>query len=350
MKSRHTWPALTAASLTAVVLASAPAHAVGGGGTAGEVDERTLASTAHSQIQVSYVKGGDGKGKKGNLAPIDPNWKPPACWYEPLFTPEQLKAFVKKTDGEGMVGIHQGWYGRSLWENHYAKGKDEPNIDAENTIAKGYDNYNIGKKGYFWRSVAPDDTDPRSSACDKVMFWQDQGEIPDVPHTPTPKTLAEYAYDKVEIPETEIELKPQAKSTVNLPTWVWLDKGTFKDVQVRAELPKTGIWAETTATPKSLHLEPGTEDSETFPASGECEINEDGSIGTPYTKGKSKQDPPCGISYLRATDGKPYQLKASITWEISWEGSDNDGKHMLPEGTFETTRDMEVQEVQSINR
>jgi hypothetical protein len=117
------------------------------------------------------------------------------------------------------------------------------------------------------------------------MFWQDAGEIPDVPNAPTPGTLADYAYNKVKVPETEVQLKPAARSTVNLPTSVWLDKGAFEEVKVRAELPGKGLWAETTAKPIALHLEPGTKDAETFPASGDCEINEDGSIGTPYTKG-----------------------------------------------------------------
>ncbi|MGW6026427.1 hypothetical protein [Streptomyces sp. NPDC055099] len=353
------WLAAGAAVLVVGATGTAYADDLPGGTTqppatekpSGNADNGTL-SAGVSSIQLSYPKGGGSGGEKGNLAPIDPNWEPPACWYEPAFTSAELKKFVD-TDGGGDVGIHESWWGKGLWTDHYRDGKPADNFDMnepKNSVADGYEDYNEGKKGRFWRGVAPDDTDPKSWDCGRIMFWVDAGEIPDDPHAPTPKMLAEYAYDKVKVPDTEVELKPEAKSTVNLPTWVWLDKGTFKEVSVRAELPNTPLWAETTATPKSLHLEPGTADAETFPASGECEINEDGSIGTPYTKGKSKQDPPCGINYLRATDGKPYELKASITWEISWEGSDNDGKHMLPEGTFETTQDMDVQEIQSINR
>ncbi|MEU6768991.1 hypothetical protein ABZ916_41560 [Streptomyces sp. NPDC046853] len=322
-----------------------PAPVEGGADNNGNLSAKT------SQIKIKYVSGGGGNGKKGNLAPIDPNWEPPACWYEPAFTPAQLKDFAEN-DGGGDVGIHQSWFGNGLWTDHYRDGKPEDNFDLhspKNSVAEGYKDYNEGKKGYFWRGVAPDPSDPKSWDCGRIMFWVDAGEIPDDPNAPTPKMLAEYAYDKVKVPDTKVELKPEAKSTVNLPTWAWLDKGTFKDVKVRAELPNTPLWAETTAKPKSLHLEPGTDDAETFPASGECKINEDGSIGTPYAKGKSKQDPPCGIKYLRATDGKPYQLKASITWEISWEGTGGAGDTM-PDGTFETTQDMDVQEVQSINR
>ncbi|MFD5025794.1 hypothetical protein [Streptomyces sp. NPDC058373] len=42
------------------------------------------------------------------------------------------------------------------------------------------------------------------------------------------------------MPETSVELKPAARSTVNLATWVWLDKATFTEVKVRAELAAAG--------------------------------------------------------------------------------------------------------------
>ncbi|WP_405924333.1 hypothetical protein [Streptomyces sp. NBC_00035] len=344
---------LVAPLVLAIALTPSPALALGTPGHEGEAggganDKTLYASATHSRIKVTYVKG-SGSGKKGNLGSVDPNWEPPACWYEPVFTPERLRTFVDESDGNGDVGIHQSWFGKGLWTDHYQHGKAETNMDEKVTSAPGYENYNIGKDGYFWRSVAPDDTDPRSWDCGLIMFWQDAGQIPKVPNAPTAETLAEYAYDKVEVPDTEIELKPAAKSTVNLPTWVWLDQGTFQEVKVRAELPNTGLWAETTAKPVALHLNPGTDDATTYPASGDCEINDDGSIGTPYTAGDAGKTPPCGLTYLRATNGKPYQLKASITWQITWEGTGGTGGD-LPNGTFETTQDMNVQEIQSVNR
>ncbi|MFC9504953.1 hypothetical protein [Streptomyces sp. NPDC057002] len=328
-----------------------PGEAKPANGPQGGADDQGGLSASVSNIQLSYPSGGGGGGKKGNLGTVDPNWKPPACWYEPALSPEQLKRFVD-TDSGGDVGIHESWWGKGLWTDHYRDGKPAENFDMhspKNSTAEGYKNYNLGKDGYFWRGVAPDPMASDSWDCGRIMFWVDAGEVPDDPNSPTPKTLAEYAYNKVEVPDTKVELKPEGKSTVNLPTWVWLDKGTFKDVKVRAELPNTDLWAETTAKPVALHLEPGTDDAEVYPASGDCQINDDGSIGTPYTKGNADKTPPCGIRYLRATNGTPYQLSASITWQISWEGSDG-SRGDLPDGTFETTQDMNVQEIQSINR
>ncbi|EFL34124.1 secreted protein [Streptomyces viridochromogenes DSM 40736] len=311
----------------------------------GNANDREV-SAAVSRIKVTQESGPTG-GKQGTLSSTDVNWEPPPCWYEPVMTPEQLKKFSETGDALGHVSPHASWGGKKLWTDHYRDGKDAYNYEDESMVTrKGYKDYNLGKDGYFWRGVARDQD---SYDCERVMFWQDAGEIPDVPNAPTAETLADYAYNKVKVPDTKVELKPEAKSTVNLPTWVWLDKGTFKDVKVRAELPNTNLWAETTAKPVALHLQPGTEDAEVFPASGDCEINDDGSIGTPYTKGSANETPPCGIRYLRATDGTPYHLSASITWQITWEGSGGTGGD-LPDGTFETTQDMNVQEIQSINR
>ncbi|MFG3319921.1 hypothetical protein ACGF3J_17955 [Streptomyces sp. NPDC048171] len=332
---------------------SPPAEESPGGDRQGST---LLASVSQSRIQVTYPDGRTGSGSMEDLTSVDPNWEPPVCWYEPVFSPEQLKSAVtnlKKNGGLGAVNAHEFWTS-GIFVDHYEEGEEQDNFDvnsSKNTMAKGYKDYNTGKDGMFWRSVVRKghEQDTKAWDCGRVMFWQDAGTIPDDEHAPDPETLAAYAYDQIDVPKTEVELKPQTKSTVNLPTWVWLDKGTFKDVKVRAELPNTGLWAETTAKPVALHLEPGTADAETFPASGDCEINADGSIGMPYAKGKADETPPCGIRYLRASNGEPYQLKASITWEISWEGTGG-ATGDLPDGTFETTQDMNVQEIQSINR
>ncbi|MFJ6084320.1 hypothetical protein ACIQI8_23245 [Streptomyces sp. NPDC092369] len=349
MNLGHRAVPVVATSLVVALLGSTPADAFGGSDTRGEAEGNQISASAkHSRIRVTQVSGPTG-GKQGSLSSTDVNWKPPPCWYEPVFSPEQLKTF-SENEGDGDVGLRTSWYGTELWTDHFRDEKDANNIFRAPSTVKGYKNYNLGKDGYFWRGVAPDVFNlDDTSLCTRLMFWQDAGTIPDDPNAPTPKTLAEYAYNKVKVPSTEIEVKPAAKSTVNLPTWVWLDKGTFKDVKVRAELPDTGLWAETTAKPVALHLDPGTADAMTYPGSGNCTINDDGSIGTPYTKGDADKTPPCGISYLRATDGSPYRLKASITWQITWQGSDGTNGD-LPDGTFDTTQDMNVQEIQAVNR
>ncbi|KPI18769.1 hypothetical protein OK074_7852 [Actinobacteria bacterium OK074] len=75
----------------------------------------------------------------------------------------------------------------------------------------------------------------------------------------------------------------------------------------------------------------------------------DGSIGEPWAKGESGEDPPCGIEYLRSSDGGAFHLKATITWQITWEGS-NGETGTLPNGTFGTTQDVTVEEAQAVNQ
>ncbi|WP_434594751.1 hypothetical protein [Streptomyces sp. A5-4] len=314
------------------------------GGSSGNM---LTARAGQTSIKVTQVSGGKSGKSPKSLAPVDPNWKPPACWYEPVATPEQLKAGVERLKAGGdLVPVTPSLsWGEQLMVDHYEKGEPQTGGD-------GYKDFNVGKDGKFWRGVINENMadDPRSYDCERNLFWQDANTVPDDKNAPTPEVLAGYAYDKIKVPETEIELKPAARSTVNLPTWVWLDKGTFDEVRVRAELPGTNVWAQTTAKPVSLHLEPGTDDAQTYPASGECVFNGDGSIGTPFTEGSSDAPPPCGITYRRSSNGAPYQLKASVTWEISWVGTGGAGDDTLPDGIFETTQDMNVQEIQAINR
>jgi len=348
--------ALLGISVSALLVSSTTASAIGDKHTqappsskrsGGSVGSTLTASATATRIKVTNLSGGTSGSSTKPLAPVDPNWQPPACWYEPVAAPQQLKDAVDSLKkGGNLVPVTPtlSW-GEELMVDHFEKGK------AENGSGDGYENYNIGKDGMFWRGVVNKqrEDDPESAVCERTLFWQNARILPDDKHAPTPDVLAAYAYDKINVPQTEVELKPATKSTVNLPTWVWLDKATFKEVKVRAELADAGVWAETTAKPVALHLNPGTADAETYPASGDCKINDDGSIGTPYTKGDANKTPSCGITYLRASGGQPYKLTASITWQISWEGSGG-AKGDLPDGTFETTQDMAAQEIQAVNR
>ncbi|MGP3951636.1 hypothetical protein [Streptomyces sp. 7N604] len=219
---------------------------------------------------------------------------------------------------------------------------------------KPYKNFNIAKegKGMWWIGVQNPKMkkDPRSTQCDKPWFWVDKGTAPDVPEAISPKLLAQLAYQETQVPEVDVSMNPEGRQTVNLPTWMWLDVAKFKPVSVTASLPGTGLWATTTATPTSLHIEPGTEEAEVFPRSGNCLIGKGGSIGTPYSADKKNQTPPCGITYLRSTANTgPHELNATLTWKITWKGSNGQGGE-LPDGTFGTATDVTVQEVQAVNR
>ncbi|RCG24656.1 hypothetical protein DQ392_02345 [Streptomyces reniochalinae] len=220
-----------------------------------------------------------------------------------------------------------------------------------------YKNFNLKKegKGKFWAAV-PNPGEPdaaKRESCTKLPFWVKNGERPDVENAISPQILSKLAYARIIVPETEVELNPKNRQTVNLPTWVWLDEGRYKPLSVTASVDLGGgesISATTTVKPGSLHLSPGTEESVLHPESGECAANADGGVGTPYSKGDAEKMPPCGMTYQRATrNGAGYPLRATLTWEASWKGSGGESDNALPDGEFSGARDVTVQEIQSVN-
>ncbi|MFF4542681.1 hypothetical protein ACFY1J_00300 [Streptomyces sp. NPDC001406] len=292
----------------------------------------TIAASA-SGIVFDRSKNGSGS----SVGPVTSttSWTPPACWYAPKFTPDQLKAYLEP-----------------IWE----AGSTGPQWDAEqrDRYVNGhpYKDFNKDKadKGYWWDSFVNKSFPPGWDKCGKPIFWVDKGDPPppDIENAVTPKILAELAYNEIRVPTTKVTLAPANATKVNLPTWAWLDGAAFKPVSVTASVPVLGISATTTAEPVSLKIDPGTSDAETYPASGVCQIN-NGSIGEAYAKGKADETPPCGVKYLRSSGSDAYPLKATITWKIHWTGTGGAGGD-LPDGTFGATQNVVVQEIQAVNR
>ncbi|MFB7108954.1 hypothetical protein [Streptomyces sp. NPDC056190] len=330
---------------TACLLISSPAYATRGpGGSDGGVKTSGTRSghTLESRITYSGSAGGTNGTSTGNVAPVG-NWNPPACWYEPV-SAKDFQNHVESQYGEVVNDPGQPNYAKAAtgqFRGIYKDGK--------------YKNYNLDKadEGNWWVAIQDPNRldDPDAFTCSRLPFWVQNGDTPAVQNAVTPKVLAELAYNRILLPDIEVTLAPQDVTKVNLPTWAWLDKAKFKEVSVTASLNAAGvtIQATTTAKPVALKLRPGTADAETYPASGECTLNADDSIGEPYARGKASQTPPCGIKYLRSSGNGTYSLKATVTWKINWTGTGGAGGE-LPDGTFGTAQDVTVQEVQAVNR
>lgn len=309
--------------------------------TSGKTDGKGTVS-ASAGIVWDRSKNGTG----AHAGPVAPQgtWTPPPCWYAPKYTPAQLKAELEPIWEAESTGYE--W--DAAQRKHYVDGPEK---------GGDYKDFNKAKtgKGYWWDSYVNDARigEPGALACDKPPFWVDKGDAPpaDIPEAITPEMLSKLAYAEIRVPDTKVTLAPSGTTKVNLPTWAWLDGADFKPVSVTASVPILNIQATTTATPVSLKIEPGTADAQLYPASGECAINGDGSIGTPYVKGDADKTPPCGLTYLRASGNNgPYKLKATITWKINWTGTGHPTPTALPTGTFGTTQDVTVDEIQAVNR
>ncbi|WML81871.1 hypothetical protein [Streptomyces sp. VNUA74] len=305
----------------------------------------------YAAARIQYSGSVAPNGGKGNVTSSDVNWNPPPCWYAPYlgakdFKKEMSANLEKAINTPGMTGTPGAAISET--QRHY---EDEYGW----TDTPGYKDYNVAKdgEGMFWAGVEnPNEPDMlKRSSCTDLPFWVDNGEAPPHEDAVTPEMLAALAYQHMQLPDTKVRLAPEQTTKVNLPTWAWLDKAVFDEVQATAAInvPGFALTATTTAKPVSLRLEPGTPDAETYPASGECAIGTDGSIGEPYAKGKADQTPPCGLKYLRSSGDGTFDLQATITWEIAWTGSGGAGGD-LPDGTFGTTRAVTVQEIQAVNR
>ncbi|MEV6751782.1 hypothetical protein [Streptomyces sp. NPDC051214] len=335
----------SAAAALAFVLVVLPTTAHAGGGRGSSSDQRGSAQggagdgkiNVRTKVQTT-VSGGSMSAKTGNLSSADSNWTPPACWYEPAFSPKEIESTVKAWRKVSLMGI--GDLVGGVFDSYYKEGHP-------------YKDYNRDKQGegQFWAAAVNPNRkdDPEAGACDRLPFWVPNGDTPKEPLAVSPKVLAEYAYDELPVPGTEVKMAPEEATKVNLPTWAWLDRAKFKKVSVTASIPGSGLSATTTAEPVSLSIDPGTKDAETYPASGTCPI-EDGKIGAPRAKGTPADTlPPCGVKYLRSSGDDSYNLQATLTWKISWTSTTGEGGD-LPAGEFGGDQQVVVEEIQSINR
>ncbi|GAB2995802.1 hypothetical protein GCM10023080_072600 [Streptomyces pseudoechinosporeus] len=296
-------------------------------------DDGTLSATVGGVV---FDRSKNGSGESAGAVTSTTSWTPPPCWYAPKYTPEQLQKTMEPVWEAGSTGGQ--W--DSEQRNRYVNGEPYKDFNKDKT-----------GEGYFWDSYVDEDYPDGWDTCTEPPFWVDEGDPPpaNIENAVTPEILAQLAYAEIQVPGTEVTLAPEGTTKVNLPTWAWLDGADFKPVSVTASVPVLGIEATTTAEPVSLKIDPGTEDAETYPASGECEIN-NGRIGEPYAKGKADETPPCGVKYLRSSGDGSYPLTATVTWKISWVGTGVDAEQPLPDGEFGAEQDVIVQEIQAVNR
>ncbi|MFF4708493.1 hypothetical protein ACWC4D_32715 [Streptomyces sp. NPDC001288] len=297
-------------------------------------DDGKLSSTVGVIV---YDRSKNGSGQ--SVGPVTPlaSWTPPACWYAPKYSPAALQAYLEPIWEAGSTG--DAW--DATQRDRYVNGKPYKDFNKDEA-----------GKGYWWDSYVNKSFPPGWDKCDEPYFWVATGDDPpaDIPNTVTPEILAKLAYNEIRVPSKDVSLAPANTTKVNLPTWAWLDGATFKPVSVTARIDALGMWATTTAKPVALQIDPGTSDAVTYPASGVCQIDGNGTVGEKYAKGDADRTPPCGVRYLRSSGDGSYQLKATVTWQISWTGSDGGGAHDLPDGTFGRSQDVTVQEIQSVNR
>ncbi|MFF2844787.1 hypothetical protein ACFVT5_00445 [Streptomyces sp. NPDC058001] len=288
----------------------------------GESGDGTIG--AHINLNRHAPGGGT---KTTPVRPINPNWKPPVCWYEPEYTPEEYEKFIK-----------DAYNGAQEPAASYAKKRDG-------------EKYHKGDDGLWWKVAFRNDT--YQEACpistDNWEIWVPPADPQPDPNKITPEKLSELAYNATELPAPPVRLKPGAdRLVVNLGTRVAFE-GDFDRVWTTASINYKGVQmaATTVATPVALKVEAGTDDAD--PQTCTYDL----------TKGKggyqvNSEDAGCNVTYRRSSGSGTYPFKASITWKVTWTDSANpDGPAQqpgLPDGLSTYEQDVAVKEIQSVNR
>ncbi|MCW2880037.1 MAG: hypothetical protein JWQ95_4137 [Sphaerisporangium sp.] len=299
--------------VVAVSLATAPAPDPGGPRGTGFQDGRTSGVVLRNS---KIVLSGNGLGAKSDGYRV----KRP-CWYEP-------------GDNAGDM-LTQQQSVRDYWFHTHPTGTDK---DFEQFIKQYKDK--VGQDGRWW-TPAYNAADPDGLSCATGLtgaVWVPLGTTP--PAGITLQELYQLARAALTVPEPKIELSPDVKSYVNLPTWVWLTGIGGTTRSVTAEIP--GVMSATvTATLTGVKIDPGT-------TGDRAEVKQDcGPTGHPYVKGGTFT---CGVRYLRASADqarKTYVLTVTTEWPVTAGGGVGFAFEPVRAAAV---RDVPVGEVQSIVR
>ena len=277
--------------------------------------------------QVQYKRSYNGPGPK--MTPgAGSDWSPPACWYEPEFSPAEFESYLN---------------------SHYVS---DQNAFADLARRYGAENYHKGDKGTWWELQVPDLS--RAGECAGIEDWTfiKPGKPPANKPTIDPKTLAGLAYADTVLPAPPVTLKPAPENQlVNLETELAF-KLPLPRVTVTASLDNAAagvhVAATTVAEPYELRVDAGTPDAE--PASCTYRLTNQGGTYHLDTHGA-----PCNVIYRRASPHGGYTLTASIVWKVHWTPCVNpDGPAAtdpkLPDGESTAPTTVTVRESEAIVR
>ncbi|WP_406439257.1 hypothetical protein OHB00_29875 [Streptomyces sp. NBC_00631] len=278
---------------------------------------------AHIRVKQSKAASSDSTTATSSNA----NWKPPVCWYEPMYTPDEYEEFIKSS----------------------YKGAQEP--AASYAKKRADEDYHKGDKGLWWQVQFRNDdyTEACPVTTDNWEIWVPPAQPKADPNQLTPEILSELAYNSTKLPKPQVVLSPSGdRLKVNLGTRVKLDSD-FDRVWTTASINYKGVEmaATTVATPMALKVDAGTTDAD--PQT--CTYN---LVKSDSGYAVDSKDAACNVTYRRSSGAGTYPFKASITWKVTWTNSaDPDGPAQqpgLPDGLSTYEQDVTVKEIQAVNR
>ncbi|HEY6798309.1 MAG TPA: hypothetical protein VI248_26825, partial [Kineosporiaceae bacterium] len=165
--------------------------------------------------------------------------------------------------------------------------------------------------------------------------WLPAGAVPGP--VVSPATLAQQAASRLGLLDPVVRLSPAGSQLVRVPTWLWIETGTWRPRSASAGV--AGLTVTATATPSRVVWAMGD---------GAGQVTCAGP-GTPWREGMNAAavSPTCGYTYTRSSTSQPgevYQVTATITWAIAWTGGGAGG--VLPAVTTTTAMPVRVQDNQ----
>ena len=163
-----------------------------------------------------------------------------------------------------------------------------------------------------------------------------------------PHALALRAESTLRLPAPSLQFNPPGTSVVNLATWLWIDATTWHPYTVTATVGS--VSATAVATPAWVSWSMG--DGSSVICQGP---------GTPFDPARpmDQQSTPCTYTYAISSAGQPspdgipgddsFTVVAIIHWSVSWSARGAPGGGSLPALTTLSSRDLRVEQVESVN-
>jgi hypothetical protein len=138
-------------------------------------------------------------------------------------------------------------------------------------------------------------------------------------------SLARSVTSRLQLPEPTVGRSPSGWALVGLPTWLWVEPGSWQELGQRTSAGP--VWAELVATPVSTTWDPG-DGSEPFTCAGS---------GTVYDRARpeSVQSTDCSYTYRRSSAEQPqtgagendrfFTVTVTTRWQVRWTGTGGSG-------------------------
>lgn len=178
-------------------------------------------------------------------------------------------------------------------------------------------------------------------ANNPYALWVDAGDPAPTAAVVSGETLAQAAWDAVDIPAPTVGTSPDMDgehgTVVGVDTWVWATGETPSQVKVTATAGNSS--ATVTATSTGLNLT--APDSE-----ASCH-----GFGTPWTPGTPEGTSDCTVTFTRSSAhlGGTTPLNVSASYDATWTATDGTNG-TLGTVTTNSTTPITVHEIQTINR